>query len=201
MNEYRVKVTVRNNLLLSAIEAAGYPSAAAFARDIGFGSSNVNELISMRAAPINEIGEFSPLAKAVMEGLGAAPSDLWTTAQLNMKLIRNTVERHVSQNEVQQMLENQSASMLLPSPEDEYLEKEQAQKLQEVVETLTVREQQILAMRHHQEMTYEQVSNAFGVTRERVRQIELKALRKLRHHSRLDKIKEIYGINHETHGY
>ena len=194
MNEYRVKVTVRNNLLLSAIEEAGYRSAAAFAREIGYHPAAVNDLTSMRQTPINEDGDFSPLAKAVMEALGAAPSDLWTTEQLNLKLARNSSERNVGQDDVELLL-NQPSSMMLPSPQDEYQKKQASEVLKSVVATLTEREQQVLSMHHEQEMTLEEIGKAFELSKERVRQIEAKALRKLRHSSRADVIKKAYEEN------
>jgi len=57
-----------------------------------------------------------------------------------------------------------------------------------VLKTLTPREERIIKMRFGledgNELTLEQVGQSFAVTRERIRQIEAKALRKLRHHSR-----------------
>ena len=63
----------------------------------------------------------------------------------------------------------------------------------EVLDTLTPREAQVLRMRFGIEMstdhTLEEVGKQFDVTRERIRQIEAKALRKLRHPSRSEKLK------------
>ena len=59
---------------------------------------------------------------------------------------------------------------------------------EQVLNTLTPREERVLKMRFGledgTERTLEEVGQAFGVTRERIRQIEAKALRKLRHPSR-----------------
>lgn len=63
------------------------------------------------------------------------------------------------------------------------------QTLAYVLAGLTGREQAVIEMRFKQCMTYEQVGREFNVTRERIRQIEAKALRKLRHPSRFYLIK------------
>ena len=68
------------------------------------------------------------------------------------------------------------------------------EQLEEVLETLTVREKRVLELRFGLEdgrsRTLEEVGQHFGVTRERIRQIEAKALRKLRHPSRSKRLKD-----------
>ncbi len=68
------------------------------------------------------------------------------------------------------------------------------EQLEEVLETLTIREKRVLELRFGLEdgrsRTLEEVGQHFGVTRERIRQIEAKALRKLRHPSRSKKLKD-----------
>ncbi|MBR3366862.1 MAG: RNA polymerase sigma factor RpoD [Lachnospiraceae bacterium] len=68
------------------------------------------------------------------------------------------------------------------------------EQLKEVLETLTEREQKVLRLRFGLDdgkaRTLEEVGKEFNVTRERIRQIEAKALRKLRHPSRSRKLKD-----------
>ena len=70
----------------------------------------------------------------------------------------------------------------------------QRQQLVEVLDTLTEREQKVLKLRFGLEdgraRTLEEVGKEFDVTRERIRQIEAKSLRKLRHPSRSKKLKD-----------
>jgi len=69
----------------------------------------------------------------------------------------------------------------------------------EILDTLTPREAKVLRMRFGIEMntdhTLEEVGKQFDVTRERIRQIEAKALRKLRHPSRSDKLRSFLDSN------
>ncbi|NCC81336.1 MAG: RNA polymerase sigma factor RpoD [Clostridia bacterium] len=68
------------------------------------------------------------------------------------------------------------------------------EQLEEVLESLTDREKKVLRLRFGLDdgkaRTLEEVGKQFGVTRERIRQIEAKALRKLRHPSRSKKLKD-----------
>lgn len=183
MNEYRVKVTVRNNLLLSAIEAAGYKSQADFERSAGIRYGGASQFISLRARPINQDGEFKPVAKQIMEVLGAAPSDLWTDQQLMMKLKTNTGERTIGEDQVQYILENHLQAMTLPNPEDAAENAETVDIVAHVLDSLTKREANALRLRFGigcDEHTLEEAGKVLNVTRERMRQIEAKALRKLR---------------------
>ena len=68
------------------------------------------------------------------------------------------------------------------------------EQLNEVLRTLTPREEQVLRLRFGLEdgrqRTLEEVGQQFNITRERIRQIEAKALRKLRHPSRSKKLRD-----------
>ena len=83
-----------------------------------------------------------------------------------------------------------------PGPADATSNALLAEALKEILDTLTEREADVLRMRFgmHDGRTHtlEEVGQIFGVTRERIRQIENKAIRKLRHPSRAKKIKDFY---------
>lgn len=81
-----------------------------------------------------------------------------------------------------------------PAPADAASHTLLKEQLSEVLDTLTPREEKVLRLRFGLEdgrsRTLEEVGREFNVTRERIRQIEAKALRKLRHPSRSKKLKD-----------
>ena len=83
-----------------------------------------------------------------------------------------------------------------PGPADATSNAMLAEALKEILDTLTEREADVLKMRFgmHDGRTHtlEEVGQIFGVTRERIRQIENKAIRKLRHPSRAKRIRDFY---------
>ena len=83
-----------------------------------------------------------------------------------------------------------------PGPADATSDTLLAEALSNILDTLTHREAEVLRMRFGmydgRTHTLEEVGQIFGVTRERIRQIENKAIRKLRHPSRAKKIKDFY---------
>ena len=86
-----------------------------------------------------------------------------------------------------------------PGPADAASNALLAEALKEILGTLTEREADVLRMRFGmydgRTHTLEEVGQIFGVTRERIRQIENKAIRKLRHPSRAKKIRDFYCLS------
>ncbi len=88
-------------------------------------------------------------------------------------------------------------------PEDRVEQDMLREDLQEMLGSLTEREHMVLRLRFGLDdgrpRTLEEVGKVYDVTRERIRQIEAKALRKLRHPSRNKKLKEYLGLNVSEH--
>jgi len=87
-------------------------------------------------------------------------------------------------------------------PEEEVHKKNIAAVVNEVLDTLTPRAKKVMCLRFGigltQDYTLEEVGLRFDVTRERIRQIETKALRDLKHPFRSDKLRELLGIYQTT---
>ena len=89
-----------------------------------------------------------------------------------------------------------------PAPQDAASHTLLKEQLADVLDTLTPREEKVLSLRFGLEdgrsRTLEEVGKEFNVTRERIRQIEAKALRKLRHPSRIKKLKDFWTRSEES---
>ncbi|HHT55022.1 MAG TPA: RNA polymerase sigma factor RpoD [Acholeplasma sp.] len=82
------------------------------------------------------------------------------------------------------------------NPHESLLQDMTLQALDEILSTLTDREEKVLRLRYGlydgNTYTLEEVGREFGVTRERIRQIEAKAMRKLKHPSRQQRLRDFY---------
>ena len=194
MKAYRVKVSVRNNLLLNAIEKAGYKSVAEFERSAGIAIGRANCLVAMRDSPIQQTGEFSQIAKLMMEVLGAAPSDLWTEEQLMLQLRTNVGWREVDMDigSFKALVKQQGEQIAaLPSPEESMLKLETTTLVNDLLANkIRPNEREVLRGIYDQEMSLNAIGKNMGVSPERVRQIQAKALRKLRHPNNVDVLKK-----------
>jgi RNA polymerase primary sigma factor len=195
MDEYNVKVTVRNNLILKAIKDFGYTNLNNFAKATGIGVTGIYSLVNLMEPPIGAKGEFIKPAKELMEVLGACPSELWTDEQLTLRLDSNRTERVMSKEALQVTLQSSARSLIgLDYPEQEMVEEDMARVMTDKLDSLTPREAKVLRLRFGFDggggRTLEEVGAIFKVTRELIRQIEARALRKLRHPTRSDDLKQ-----------
>jgi len=193
--EYRIKISVRNNLILKAIEDAGYESVAHFCRSNNINLVSMHNIVGLKMSPIGKKGEFCKVAKQTMEALCLCPTDLWTSEQLNMSISSNVREFSVEEDELFKIMTGGISDMLNgDDPEKQFLHADLKNDMGKAIASLTPREAEVLRLRFGlddgEELTLEEASHRFDVTRERIRQIEVKALRKLRHPSRADRLIE-----------
>jgi RNA polymerase primary sigma factor len=153
---------------------------------------------------IEQINKVLRETRVLMQKLGREPTDEEIALELDwpvnkVKAVKNVAREPVS---LETPIGEEDDSLLGEFIEDKGFEnpanfatfKDLQEQLIEVIRTLTKKEQDVLKMRYGLEdgysLTLEQVGYIFNVTRERIRQIEAKALRKLRHPVRLRKLKD-----------
>ena len=113
----------------------------------------------------------------------------------NCFLSNASLDVPIGEEEVTELREMIPDTTMMPV-EVEVEQKELVQTIDSLLKTLTLRESQIIILRfglhNGTPETLEEIGTKFGVTRERIRQIESKALRKLRHPSRSKALKDFY---------
>ncbi len=151
---------------------------------------------------VETLNKINKITRQYIQEKGREPTyeDLSSELGLDEKKIRNIIkiskepvslETPVGDGEdtfIKDFLEDYN-----PIPSDNVIVDDLKEKVREVLKTLTPREEKVLKMRFGidvaSEHTLEEVGKDFSVTRERIRQIEVKALKKLRHPQRLNKLK------------
>jgi RNA polymerase sigma factor (sigma-70 family) len=194
MKDYRLTIKVRNNRLLKAIEAAGGTPGGKWCAANGLGYSRVNDLVNMTSSPLTAEGELHRDAARLCEVLDKLPEDLWSNEQL-CPLEKNFSEMEMDYAQVVALLPQEQQSYL---PDFSEFERAQTKALvSKVVSTLTPREQEVIRMRFEDELTFGECAIRLDVTRERVRQIEAKALSKMRHPARVGMLVDVMDFSEE----
>ncbi len=157
--------------------------------------------------PVHMVGSINRLVRTqrqLLQNLGREPSPEEVAREMELPVERVREIMKISQDPVslETPIGEEEDSHLGDFIQDEHVEVPVDaatftllhEQLMEVLDTLTDREQKVLRLRFGLDdgrpRTLEEVGRVFNVTRERIRQIEAKALRKLRHPSRSRKLKD-----------
>ena len=157
---------------------------------------------------VETINKLVRVSRQLLQQLGREPSPEEIAVEMNMPVERVREILKISQEPVslETPIGEEEDSHLgdfiqddnVPVPADAAAFTLLKEQLREVLSTLTEREQKVLRLRFGLDdgraRTLEEVGKTFNVTRERIRQIEAKALRKLRHPSRSRKLKDFLEI-------
>ncbi|MHA6250954.1 RNA polymerase sigma factor RpoD [Oceanobacillus sp. CAU 1775] len=150
----------------------------------------INKLIRVQRSLLQDLGR-EPTPEEIGEEMELTPEkvrDILKIAQEPVSL--ETPIGEEDDSHLGDFIEDQEAV----SPSDHAAYELLKEQLEDVLDTLTDREENVLRLRFGLDdgrtRTLEEVGKVFGVTRERIRQIEAKALRKLRHPSRSKRLKD-----------
>ena len=178
--DYRVTVKVRNNRILKAIEEVGGQPGAKWCRQNGLPYATVNNLINMTASPVLEDMSLTNIARNLCDVVGKLPEDLWSNEQL-YPLEKNFSEIEMSKSQLSALMQD---SMETPQLGHELEEEERNSVLESVLASLSEQEQEIIKARFFDDKSLNDIAKERDVSRECIRQIEAKAIRKLRHPNR-----------------
>lgn len=182
---YRLQIKVKNNLILRRIESLGYKSISEFCRQNDLHATVICSIISFTRSPILDTGDWSSMVYDLSSALRCEPEDLFTEKQKRIIAKKRTAEVCVTEQELQR----------IPSRDDLHVSAQNKEQVANLLKFLPPREKEVIEKRYFQDMTLDEVGNDIRVTRERVRQIEAKALRRIRGKiSREDKYHINYGV-------
>ena len=176
MKEYNVQVKVRNNYLLQMMRERGYETAAELSRATGVSPSDIGDFLNLKEAAIGKYGVRKPVFR-ICEILGCEPEDIFPKDHLYTPLQKNKAEVLLGLDDIKGLVSPTHAESLTES-----LERSGA--INDAMEELTTRERSVLEMRHGFDgptKTLKEIANELGLSGTRIRDIEQKALRKLRH--------------------
>lgn len=149
----------------------------------------INKLLRISRSLVQELGR-EPTPEEIAKKAGLPPEKVRKILRTSQEPV--SLETPIGSDEESHLGDFIEDKSVL-SPEQHMLKQALRMQLDEVLSTLSEREEQVLRYRFgledDTEHTLEQVGKRFGVTRERIRQIEAKALRKLRHPHRAKYLK------------
>ena len=189
--DYRIEIKVKNNRLLTKMEGAGYPSVAKFAEAIGMNRHTIDRIVQMKSAALDEEGYYRPQALQIAKFLNCTPQDIYPPAQMRGAMKENKAQITANANEVESL--TSSLRTLALSPERKMIISEAQVAVKQMLLELTPKEHRVIdllyGLTYGEEMTLDRIGETLGVSRERVRQIEGKALRKMKWRHRSQKMR------------
>lgn len=163
-----------------------------------------SRIIRLPVHLIEILNKIKKLSNEYMQSTGKEPEPFWLSEKLEIsvdkinKLIRISKEPYSLENSVNQDDEKTDFIDILedtynPTPEQKLIQDDLKEAMREALHSLTPREAKVIQMRFGIDLgtdyTLEEIGKQFEVTRERIRQIEAKAIQKLKNVSRSKKLR------------
>ena len=156
---------------------------------------------------VEKINKLRQISRAAMQRLGREPNDAEIAQEMgcSVEKVREIIKYAQDPISLEERVGKEEDSVIgdfipdanAPDPEQIVSRTILREKIMEALDSLTPREASVIKMRFGlidgRVRTLEEVGEEFNITRERIRQIEAKALRKLRHPSRIKMFKEFGG--------
>jgi transcriptional regulator with XRE-family HTH domain len=187
IKDFELEIRVRNNRLKRLRLSLGL-SQLQLCKALDIGANYVGEFETLKRDPVKD-EEWTDLALKIAEFFEQDPEYVFPESVRKVK--KPYFKSEINPEDFGALIQGTKREQVL-LPEDAVAEKELLREIEKQLGELTPREERILKKRYgidgHEEKTLAEVSIDEGVTRERIREIEAKALGKLRHPSRANRI-------------
>jgi len=198
--DYLLKLKILNNRIVELMRGKKIESVAELSRQTKICQSVLHKLINIKGSPLYKKRRECWNSSVLKLGdfFGVLPEEMFNEQQLNEPFLTNEGERAIDIRATTNILNHQEQQYL----PDLIMEKEEEVKaLHDMLDTITPKEKKIIEMRfglNDGAHTLKEVGQKFGVSSERARQQELKALRKLRTLYRNRNLPQSKEMNNET---
>lgn len=172
--DYILQIRVKNGPLLRALRMRG-KTMAQVCREVGLQISAFSNYLTLKNPPINKWGKWKPSALKLAQALNYPPDMLWPEQHLTTALVGSSGELEVSSEEVALLIGSHASNPDRIADREAVME-----KLDCAISRLPERQQNVLRRRYWGGLTLREVAEEMGVTQERIRQIECKAMRTLK---------------------
>lgn len=197
MKDYRIELTVKNGLLWQTMKDFGHETVASLSRGCGVAQGTLGKMMNLEIPPLTKTAEVRPSVQALCDYFGVNWESLFPQEVHFSGLPKNKADRFVGRLELEtasgRLLGVGSPDEVLSDPESLNALIEMSDELHKQLDRLPPKHKKVIEMRWgvncHSDHTLEEVADFFGVTPERIRQIEAKALRLLRHPARTERLK------------
>lgn len=188
MTDYSIGITIRNARILRLMQKAGINSVLELCRAANVGNTGY-AIVNLKIPPMGDDGNWRISVIKIAEVLNCLPEEMFSESQKTGSMKANKRTMEMNEAEVALFLDAQP-----PDPELLVYEEQKKKAITKVLFTLSPRERVVLNRRfglsNYDEQTLDTISKDLGVGRERIRQIESKALRKLKHPKRCAELRE-----------
>lgn len=192
MSDYEITIKVRNARIVRAMRAAGMKTQADLARAANVGHTRVGKILAVKLPAYRKNAQWRSDVLRIADALGVMPDELFTERQAQGGL--KNVTREIGEGDLDQIAALSGFQAIAP-PDEMVLAAETRRMIEKSVAKLSPRLADVIRRRfglppYERDHTLEEIATALGITRERVRQMEAKALRQLRHPSNSTAMRE-----------
>jgi len=166
------------------MQELGIETAVDLSRRSGVSQGYIGKMLNFRLSPRAENGEWRDATLAICKALGSEPSELFPE-HLDHEIATNRIASFVEHAQLS------SGAAVQLGPVEECQQAEMEQTLDEVLGTLSEKEKNVMKARFWEGKTLDEIGDEQGVSSQSIRMVELKALRKLRHPTRLEKLESV----------
>ena len=172
VTDIHVTVKFKNAALLRSIKKTGAVSVFQFCKKYQLSASSVGELLALKRSPLLNGGDWTKLAWDLSSALHCEPDDIFPTAATRRIVVKREYSFEADSENILTQGEMKAPHVGV------------AKKIQLALSKLTDRERDVINRRIFNDETLEEIGGSQGVEKERIRQIEVKAFKKLSHPAR-----------------